>query len=230
MNHIVKRTLTGLAVGAAVIVAVLLAPPCAILPAVGGLIALAVAEYAVLLFRKVPIASFAGVVMGLVGAVVIAVGLLALPAIAVHYGDEPCGRFRLGNVMLLYVVAIIKFSDVGGFAFGLSSAKLMKDGNHKMCPSISPGKSWEGMLGSVVFSCAVSCAFIPATHFAVGKALAFGAAAALLGTAGDLVESKFKRWVGVKDSSALKITNGMGGILDMLDSLIFAPTLLLPFL
>jgi len=156
----------------------------------------------------------------LAGLAVIAGGLFALAEIALVHG----------NVMLLYVVAIIKFSDVGGFAFGLTSAKLMKGGNHKMCPSISPGKSWEGLLGSVALSCAVSCAFIPATRFAVGKALAFGVAAALLGTAGDLVESKFKRWVGVKDSSALRITNGMGGILDMLDSLILAPTMLLPFL
>ena len=51
--------------------------------------------------------------------------------------------------------------------------------------------------------------------------------AALVGTAGDLVESRFKRWVGVKDSSTMKITNGMGGILDMLDSLLIAPAVLL---
>ena len=54
--------------------------------------------------------------------------------------------------------------------------------------------------------------------------------AALLGTAGDLVESKFKRWVGVKDSSAMKMTNGLGGILDMIDSLLIAPPVLLAFL
>ena len=60
--------------------------------------------------------------------------------------------------------------------------------------------------------------------------LALGAAAAFLGTAGDLVESKFKRWVGVKDSSAMKMTNGLGGILDMIDSLLIAPPVLLAFL
>ena len=50
-----------------------------------------------------------------------------------------------------------------------------------------------------------------------------GLAAALVGTFGDLVESKFKRWVGVKDSSTISWFNGMGGVLDMLDSLLFAP-------
>ena len=141
-----------------------------------------------------------------------------------------CGPFRLGNVMLLYVIAIVKFSDVGGFAFGLTSAKLMKGGNHKLCPTISPNKSWEGLLGSVAVSSFVSCLFMGATGFGWGKSLALGAAAALLGTAGDLVESKFKRWVGVKDSSAMKMTNGLGGILDMIDSLLIAPPVLLAFL
>ena len=122
---------------------------------------------------------------------------------------------------------LFRSSDVGGFAFGVSSAKFMKGGNHKLCPSVSPGKSWEGLLGSVVLSCAVSLLFLPFTRFSAAKALAFGVAAALLGTAGDLAESKFKRWVGVKDSSTMKITNGMGGILDMVDSLLFAPAVLM---
>ena len=209
------------------IAAVLLAPRWVILPAVACLVALAAAEYCCLLARKIPLASGTGAVACLAGVAIIAGGLLALPAIAARYGDEPCGSFRLGNVMLLYIVAIVKFSDVGGFAFGVSSAKFMKGGNHKLCPSVSPGKSWEGLLGSVVLSCAVSLLFLPFTRFSVAKALAFGVAAALLGTAGDLAESKFKRWVGVKDSSTMKITNGMGGILDMVDSLLFAPAVLM---
>ena len=221
VNPVLKRTLTGLAVGAAVIVAILVAPLAAIVPAVSCLVALAFLEFFLLLRTKWPnVLSLRRLVCVAAGFAVIAGGLFALAEIALAHG----------NVMLLYVVAIVKFSDVGGFALGLASSRLMKGGNHKMCPSVSPGKSWEGLLGSVVFSCVVSCAFIPATHFAVGKAIAFGVAAALVGTAGDLVESKFKRWVGVKDSSALRITNGMGGVLDMLDSLVFAPAVLLPFL
>ncbi len=233
MNPVMKRTLTGLAVGAVVICAVLFAPPAVILPAVCVLILLAGMEFFVLFETKArmdkarifsPLKRIVGYALGWA---VISAGLLTLASIPLRYVNGHCGPFRLGNVMLLYVIAIIKFSDVGGFAFGLTSAKLMKGGNHKMCPSISPGKSWEGLFGSVFASCLVSCLFMGVTNFSVAKSLACGVAAALVGTFGDLVESKFKRWVGVKDSSAMKITNGMGGFLDMFDSLFFAPIVIL---
>ena len=224
MNPVLKRTLTGLAVGAVVICAALLAPPVAIMPVVACLAVLAIAEFGVLLFKKS--AGGLSVVAFLFGAAIIACGLWALVLVQQPYGDATCGGLRLGNVMLLYVIAIVKFSDVGGFAFGLTSAKMMKGGNHKMCPTISPNKSWEGLFGSIFASCLVSCAFMGATGFGVVKSLACGVTAALVGTAGDLVESKFKRWVGVKDSSTMKITNGMGGFLDMVDSLLFAPAVL----
>ena len=222
MNPVLKRTLTGLTIGAAVICAILFAPPWLYTWVFGVLIILAVMEYAALLDRKVPLFSLKGIALFLVGALLVACGLWALPTIAQTH--------RNGNMMLLYVVMVVKFSDVGGFAFGLTSAKLMKGGNHKMCPSISPGKSWEGMCGSIFASCLVSCCFMAATRYGWGKSLALGAAAAVIGTAGDLVESKFKRWVGVKDSSTMRITNGMGGLLDMFDSLVFAPAALYPFL
>ena len=179
---------------------------------------LAVMEYAILWGKKIDQShlSFLSVLLILLGPVVIGLGLLSLPEIAMRHG----------NLMMLYTVAIVKFSDVGGFAFGLTSAKLMKGGNHKLCPTISPGKSWEGFVGSLIFSSAVSLAFMGVTHFSVPKSIALGVVAAVGGTAGDLVESKFKRWVGVKDSSTMKITNGLGGFLDMFDSLIFAPAVL----
>lgn len=221
MNPILKRTLTGLTIAAIVVSAILFAPPAAILPVVALLIALAVVEYVALLKKKLPVKSVGFVCAFLVGAALIACGLWSLVRVA---------ALDHGNVWLLYLVAIVKFSDVGGFAFGLSSAKLMKGGNHKLCPSVSPGKSWEGLFGSLLFSSIVSLAFIGFTGFGVAKAVAFGISAALVGTAGDLVESKFKRWIGVKDSSAFSFTNGMGGILDMLDSLLFAPAVLLPFI
>ena len=202
------------------ICAIIFLPVGVLWPAVGVLSMLAVMEYAILWGKKIDQShlSFLSVLLILLGPVVIGLGLLSLPEIAMRHG----------NLMMLYTVAIVKFSDVGGFAFGLTSAKLMKNrgGNHKMCPTISPGKSWEGFVGSLLLSSAVSLAFMGVTHFSVPKSIALGVVAAVVGTAGDLVESKFKRWVGVKDSSTMKITNGLGGFLDMFDSLIFAPAVL----
>ena len=230
MNPVLKRTLTGLTIGLVVVAAALYAPPVSFVWVFGSLVILAVVEFATLLNIKLPMFSLRGFPLLCLGALVIACGLWAMPMIASRYDNLMCGAFRRGNVMLLYVIMIVKFSDVGGFAFGLTSARLMKGGNHKMCPSISPGKSWEGMAGSIFASCLVSCCFMGATGFGLGKSAAIGVMAAVIGTAGDLVESKFKRWVGVKDSSTMKITNGMGGLLDMFDSLIFAPAAIYAFL
>ena len=217
MNPIAKRTISALTTAALVVLAIIYAPTSWIKPVVTVLAGLAFFEFSLLLQRKTSSLTLRWFVLGVFGCLVILTGLTSLSVIAIRHG----------NLMMLYIIAIIKISDMGGFAFGVSSAKLMKGGNHKLCPSISPGKSWEGLFGSVFCSSVVSCAFIGVTHFGVGKAILFGVTAALVGTAGDLVESKFKRWVGVKDSSTMKLTNGMGGILDMLDSLLFAPAVLM---
>lgn len=219
MNPIAKRTISALTTAALVVLAIIYAPTAWIPYAFAVLTALAVVEFALLLRKKLPLFSLRGLFGLLVGFVVISGGLSALPSAAVAFG----------NLTMLYLIAIVKISDMGGFAFGVSSAKLMTGGNHKLCPTISPNKSWEGLGGSVLASCILSCCFIPLTHFAIWKALAFGVTAALVGTFGDLVESKFKRWVGVKDSSTF-MPAGMGGFLDMFDSLLFAPAVLLPFI
>lgn len=220
MNPVLKRIITALTTAALVVLAIVYLPTKALPPIFSVVMALVVIEFALLLKKKVPLASVRGIVGLLLGFAVITGGLSALPASAV---------LTKSNLWMLYLIAIVKFSDMGGFAFGMSSAKLMKGGNHKLCPTISPNKSWEGLFGSVFASSVMSCAWMSFTHFGVGKALAFGAVAALVGTFGDLVESKFKRWVGVKDSSTF-MPAGMGGLLDMFDSLLFAPAVLLPFI
>lgn len=218
MNPVLKRTLTGMAVGLIVLFGVLFAPVWLTSSIIAVLAVLSLYEYAMLLRIKAPSSpAWKIALLFVAGAAVIACGLGELARIAPAHG----------NLVLLYVIMIVKFSDVGGFAFGIYSSKHMKGGNHKMCPSISPGKSWEGMAGSIFASCLVSCCWMGATHFTFGKSIALGATAAAVGTFGDLVESKFKRWVGVKDSSTMKITNGMGGFLDMLDSLLFAPAVIM---
>ena len=218
MNPIVRRILTALTTAALAVCAILFAPVAWFRPVCLALAALAAVELALLLRRKShaePVRTFA---VGLLFAVLLAVAFTTLPFVAQ----------RFGSVMLLYVVAIVKISDMGGFAFGVGAQKL-RGRTHKLCPTISPNKSWEGLFGSVFGSCLVSCAFLPATHFGVPKALAFGVAAALLGTLGDLIESKLKRWVGVKDSATF-MPAGLGGLLDMFDSLLLAPAILLPFI
>ena len=219
MNPVLKRIVTALSTAALVVLAIIHVPTGWIPPVVWAVIALAVVEYALLLKRKVPLLSPKGLILLALGFVVIRWGLSALPDAA----------FWHGNLMMLYLIAIVKFSDMGGFAFGMSSAKLMKGGNHKLCPTISPNKSWEGLFGSVLASVLMSLAFVPVTHFAWPKAVAFGVVAALVGTFGDLVESKFKRWVGVKDSATF-MPAGLGGFLDMFDSLLFAPAVLISFI
>ena len=216
MNPIAKRTIAALTTAALVVLAIIYAPTSWIRPVFAVVIALVFFEFFLLLKRK--LGGLRLVLGAFVGLAVLSL-LGALPAIAVERG----------NLMMLYIIAIIKISDMGGFAAGVSTAKLMAGGNHKMCPTISPNKSWEGLAGSVAASCILSCCFIPITHFVWYKALTFGVTAALVGTFGDLVESKFKRWVGVKDSSTF-MPAGMGGLLDMFDSLLFAPAVLLPFI
>lgn len=142
----------------------------------------------------------------------------------IHYfpGIEGNGRFYL-----LYFILITKFSDVGAYVTG----SLI--GRHKMIPRISPNKTWEGFAGALVWSTAASLVFAqlagPRLHgmrpvHAVVLGLVLSAAAVV----GDLIESLFKREAGVKDSG--KLFPGIGGILDLLDSLLFNAPLMYLYL
>ena len=149
-------------------------------------------------------------------------------------GADPQRWTRTGLYTLLALVATAKFSDTGGFAFGLAFGK------HKLCPTISPKKSWEGLLGSVVFAAVTMCVFYMLSlkfdwagdikawqYLSYPTAAALGAVLAIVATLGDLVESRFKRAAGVKDSSSF-MPAGIGGFLDMFDSLLFLPVLVYP--
>jgi phosphatidate cytidylyltransferase len=123
-----------------------------------------------------------------------------------------------GHFYLLYFVLITKFSDTGAYAVG----SLI--GKHKMIPRISPGKTWEGFGGAIVVSTIASLAFV---HFAHEKmpamnwihAIVLGVLLSSTAVVGDLIESLFKREAGVKDSG--RFFPGIGGVLDLLDSLLF---------
>jgi len=94
-------------------------------------------------------------------------------------------------------------------------------GKHKMCPNISPAKSWEGLIGGAVFG--IIMGIFNALLFQALDILNWIVIAVLtitFGTLGDLFESKIKREIGAKDSG--NILPGHGGFLDRLDSLLFA--------
>jgi phosphatidate cytidylyltransferase len=120
------------------------------------------------------------------------------------------GRWRVLCTLLAVVL-----SDTGGYAVGVFFGK------HKMAPSISPGKTWEGFAGSVV-SAAVGSALL--LHFLLEIpwywGVLFGAVIAVVAVAGDLAESMLKRDLGLKDMSNL--LPGHGGVMDRLDSILFA--------
>ena len=123
-----------------------------------------------------------------------------------------------GKFFLLYFILVTKFSDMGAYSVG----SLI--GRHKMIPRISPGKTWEGFAGAVLVSTAASLVFV---HFFGGRmagmnflhATILGIVLSVTAVIGDLIESLFKREAGVKDSGSL--FPGIGGILDLLDSLLF---------
>ncbi len=127
-----------------------------------------------------------------------------------------------GRKLLLFLIAVTKSGDIGAYLVGMSSSKLMPGGNHKIIPSISPKKSWEGTVGGLLFSIAVAVfmsAMIPSSfHFTLDIAIFAGIILFIGGFSGDLAESALKRTAGVKDSG--KIIPGIGGVLDLLDSLI----------
>lgn len=127
--------------------------------------------------------------------------------------------------LVIYLVAVVKFTDIGAFVVG---SRL---GRHKLIPRISPSKTWEGFIGGVAVGLLVSLLvfFLVGGRFGVitmhiYDAIILGILLPVLGTVGDLTESMLKRAANSKDAGHL--LPGMGGALDVLDSLLFgAPAL-----
>ncbi len=120
-----------------------------------------------------------------------------------------------GNRRVLAAVLAVVLSDTGGYAAGVFF------GRHKLAPAISPGKTWEGFAGSVLAAALGSAIFL---YFALDVpftwGLLFGAVISPVAVVGDLAESMLKRDLKIKDMSHL--LPGHGGLMDRLDSILFA--------
>ena len=124
------------------------------------------------------------------------------------------------RMLFLYLILGTKIGDIGAYVVGSLSNKITGGRNHKLIPSISPGKSWEGLIGGLLISIGFAFALFPAvTHheFPVWVPVIPGVLLFFFGAAGDLAESSLKRICGVKDSG--RILPGIGGVLDLVDSL-----------
>lgn len=120
-----------------------------------------------------------------------------------------------GAVLTIGVCASLWVSD--SFAYLAGNAF----GKHKMAPRISPHKTWEGFAGGIVGAVVVWIILYATDMFSMSLPFAIlcGVVVSILGVFGDLIESRLKRGVGVKDSG--KLIPGHGGVLDRCDSLIF---------
>jgi phosphatidate cytidylyltransferase len=124
-------------------------------------------------------------------------------------------RPQNGFERMMTFVVLIACNDTFAYFTGLAFGK------HKMAPKISPKKTWEGFIGSIIFT-TIAGAF--AFHYILDAQMWLGAIAGLLvvitGTSGDLIESAIKRDLAIKDMGDL--LPGHGGVLDRIDSILFA--------
>jgi phosphatidate cytidylyltransferase len=136
-----------------------------------------------------------------------------------NLGPEQTGPGHLGIVPLLAMVATVKAGDIAAYVVG----SLV--GTTKMTPVLSPGKTWEGAAASLAGSLAAAWLTLDGLGLEVpfkpwGGWPVFGILVGGSGMIGDLAESLVKREAGAKDSG--RSLGGLGGVLDLIDSLLFA--------
>ena len=129
----------------------------------------------------------------------------------------PNGEITFNTLLPLSVFVFLWVNDTGAYCVG----SLL--GRHKLFPRISPGKSWEGSIGGAIFVLAaawVISTYLDGEMLTLWAWLGLGLVVVIFGTWGDLVESLFKRTLGIKDSG--NILPGHGGMLDRFDSSLLA--------
>jgi phosphatidate cytidylyltransferase len=125
--------------------------------------------------------------------------------------------YRQAPDLLIFVLLIVWVADIGAFFVGKGFGRV------KLAPKISPGKTWEGVLGGL--TAVVLLAAVGSRYFGIDVAVLvpFCVAVAMLSVVGDLTVSMFKRTAGIKDSGSL--FPGHGGVLDRIDSVTAASPL-----
>lgn len=124
--------------------------------------------------------------------------------------------FLRGNLnLIIYLFAVVWGGDSAAYLIG------RKIGRHKIAPAISPGKSWEGLIASIIAGASISVIFAYATltepQLYILSSATLGASLSIIGLAGDLFESALKRRANVKDSG--RLIPGHGGLFDRVDAI-----------
>ena len=145
------------------------------------------------------------------------------PAEGVQWVSDRVVDKTLSTHLLSFFFLVLMGSDTGAYYTGRAL------GRHKLAPSVSPGKTWEGAAGGMAASLVAAALahywFFP--ELRLGAALGLAALMNVLGVVGDLTESALKRGANAKD--AAQILPGHGGLLDRLDSLLFNAPLIYYF-
>lgn len=151
-----------------------------------------------------------------IGSTLFAISYLTVPLttlLQINYLEQ-------GSWWLLYLITVAKSSDAGAYFIG------KQWGHHKLAPVISPGKTWEGCFGGLVTSVVISFVigfWVESLTLTAVESIILGLIIGVLAQFGDLTESILKRDGGIKDSNRIP---GLGGFLDILDSLIFTSPLM----
>jgi len=192
------------------------APPAGLEP-VTLLVAATVLAPLVAIWRRPDVAAMVDAIVGTLFPLLF-IGLMLSFVVRLRAVDGRAGED--GRDLLYMLFACVILADTAAFYVGTAV------GRNRLAPRISPKKSWEGAVGGVLASLLAGTI----AHFWFARWLPLGHAALLggvLGCAallGDLAESMLKRWANVKDSSS--VLPGHGGVLDRVDSLLFAAPIL----